>query len=202
LTERPGSGLERERICAALVETVAERGYAATSVDHVAERAGADHETFDRHFGSLEDCFRAAWEGIDEELRRRMAAAYGRRGDWQDRLRQALSAGLDYLASDEGRARVYVAEVTYVSEAMRDRQRDALDRLSSTVDQGRAARQEPGKTPAGIAEAVSGAIWHRVQQLVQTGRGEELPQEVPRFMYIAVLPYRGTVAAEAELAQG
>lgn len=196
------SGGERERICAALVESVAGRGYQATSVDHVVELAGVDHAAFARHFDSLEECFAAAWEQVDGELSRVMATAFGRGGDWQDRLRDALDAGLEYLASDESRARVYVAEVVYVNEGMRDRQRDALARLSATVDRGREAAGESHRaTPAGIAEAVAGAIWHRVHQLVQSGRGADLPDEVPRFMYIAVLPYRGAAAAEAELAR-
>jgi AcrR family transcriptional regulator len=195
-----GSGPERERICAALIEAVAARGYQATSVDHVAERAGIDQDAFSRHFDSLEGCFAAAWRSVDAELSGRMAAAYGRRGDWQDGLRDALSAGLEYLASDDDRAKVYVTEALFVSEGMRDRQREALARLSSTVDLGRDEEGESGgRTPPRISEAVSGAIWHRVQQLVQTGRGAELPDEVPRFMYVAVLPYRGAGAAESEL---
>jgi AcrR family transcriptional regulator len=195
-----GSGPERERICAALIEAVADRGYQSTSVDDVIERAGVDQDIFSQHFDCLEECFAAAWGGVDAEISDRMSTAYGRRGDWQDRLRDALSAGLEYLASDEDRAKVYVAEALYVSEGMRDRQREALTRLSSTVDLGRdAAGESGGRTPPGIAEAVSGAIWHRVQQLVQTGRGAELPDQVSRFMYIAVLPYRGAMAAEAEL---
>jgi AcrR family transcriptional regulator len=193
------SGPERERICAALVESVAGRGNQSTSVDDVIERAGVDHAAFARHFDSLEEGFAAAWEGVDAELSRVMATAYGRRGDWQDRLRDALHAGLEYLAADEGRARAYVAEAVYVNEGMRDRQRDALTRLGSMVDLGRDGAGESHRTPAGIAEAVAGAIWHRVHQLVQSGRGADLPDEVPRFMYIAVLPYRGAAAAEAEL---
>jgi AcrR family transcriptional regulator len=190
---------ERERICAALVESVAGRGYQSTSVEDVVERAGVDPAAFTRHFDSLEECFAAAWERVDAELNRSMTTAYGRRGEWQDRLRDALRAGLEYLASDDGRARVYVAEAVYVNEGMRDRQRDALARLGSTVDRGRDATDGSDQTPAGIAEAVAGAIWHRVHQLVLSGRGADLPGEVPRFMYLAVLPYRGAAAAEAEL---
>jgi AcrR family transcriptional regulator len=190
---------ERDRLCAALIEMVAKRGYQSTGVGHVVERAGVDAGAFARHFDSLEQCFAAAWESVDRELGARMRAAYGRRGDWQDRFRSALEAGLEYLASDESRARVYAAEVIFVSEEMRDRQRAALTRLSTTVELGRVAAGERDRTPAGIGEAVAGAIWHRVYQLIQAGRTTELPDEVPRFMYIAVLPYRGARAAEAEL---
>jgi len=199
---RPGvdsSGRERERLCAALVEAVGGRGYQSTSVDRVVELAGVDHAAFARHFDSLEECFAAAWEHVDAELSRVMANAFGGSGDWQDGLRDALHAGLEYLAADERRARVYVAEAVYVSEELRDRQRDALGRLSTMVDRGRDGTSGPARTLAGIAEAVSGAIWHRVQQLVQAGRSAELREEVPRLMYVAVLPYRGAAAAEAEL---
>ena len=196
-----GAGDERELISAALVEAVASRGYGMTSVGHVIERAGVDQATFDRHFADLEDCFSSAWDAVDAELRGRMRDAFVRRSDWQDRLREALCAGLDYLAADESRAKVYVAEAVYVSEDLRDRQRDALVRLSTMVDLGRDGAPDSSRKLAGIAEAVSGAIWHRVQQLVQAGRSAELREEVPRLMYVAVLPYRGAAAAEAELSR-
>lgn len=193
-----GSGAERDRISAALIELVAARGYQWTNIDHVVECAGVDRATFARHFESIEDCFGATWEGVDTELRRRMAAAFRRRDDWQDQLRDALLAGLEYLAADEARARLYVTEVVYVNDRMRDRQREAMTRLSSTIDLGRAEAPDADRAPE-ISDAISGAIWHRVHQLVQSGRGGELTEEVPRFMYIAVLPYRGAAEAEAEL---
>ncbi len=196
-----GARGERELISAALIEAVASRGYRMTSVSHVIERAGVGQEAFDRHFTDLEDCFSSVWDAVDAELRGRMAAAFARRTDWQDRLREALSAGLDYLAADESRAKVYVSEAVYVNEELRDRQRDALTRLSTMVDLGRDGAPGSSRTLAGIAEAVAGAVWHRVQQFVQAGRSAELREEVPRLMYVAVLPYRGAAAAEAELSR-
>lgn len=194
-----GAEDERARICAALVEQVAARGYQSTTVDHVIELAGVEPAAFDRHFASVEECFVAAWESVDGELTGRMAAAFGRRATWRDRLRDALLAGLGYLAEDDSRARLYVAEVVYVSDGMRDRQRRSLGRLSATIDLGRGGEDGEERVSSEIADAVSGAIWHRVHQLIQTGRGADLPAELQRFMYIAVLPYRGAEAARAEL---
>jgi AcrR family transcriptional regulator len=183
-----------------LVELVAARGYQSTTVDHVIELAGVEPAAFHRHFASVEECFAATWEAVDGELTSLMAAAFGRRAAWRDRLREALLAGLGYLADDDSRARLYVAEVVYVSEEMRDRQRRSLARLSATIDLGRGEGGEgEEQVSSEIADAVSGAIWHRAHQLIQTGRGKDLPAELPRFMYIAVLPYRGADAAKAEL---
>jgi hypothetical protein len=53
--------------------------------------------------------------------------------------------------------------------------------------------------PEFVAEAISGAIWRRVGQLLRSGRGAELPAQLPLFMYFAVLPYLGSAAAQAEL---
>jgi AcrR family transcriptional regulator len=194
-----GARDELARISAALVELVAARGYQATTVDHVLKLAGVERAAFHRHFAGVEECFAATWEAVDRELTGLMAAAFGRRTRWRDRLRDALLAGLGYLAQDESRARLYVAEVVYVSDEMRDRQRRSLGRLSATIDLGRGGEDGEEQVSSEIADAVSGAIWHRAHQLIQTGRGKDLPAELPRFMYIAVLPYRGADAAKAEL---
>jgi AcrR family transcriptional regulator len=189
---------ERERICAAMVAVAADRGYEATNLDEIVSRAKVDRAIFERHFESLEDCFSAAWNALDAELRESMGRAFEERLEWPDSLRAALSAGMEILAADERRARFYVSEVFRVDDRMRDRQHLAMERLSAAIEMG---REEPelDRAPEGVADAISGAIWHRVHQLVQSGRASELPAEVPRFMYLAVLPYRGTAAARTEL---
>jgi AcrR family transcriptional regulator len=192
---------ERERICEAMIAVAADRGYEAASVDEIVSRANLDEAAFTRHFRSLEDCFSAAWNAIDAELRERMAAAFDGQLDWSDRLRAALAAGMEILAADERRAKFYVSEVLRVDDRMRDRQSLAMGRLSVAIDMG---RQDPDsdEAPQGVAEAISGAIWHRVHQLVQSGRASDLPAQVPNFMYLAVLPYRGSAAAQFELERG
>ncbi len=189
---------ERDRICAAMVEQAAERGFKSAGIDDVVRAAGVDRAAFSRHFDSLEACFGAAWEEVDAELRSVMATAFERPGDWQDRLRDSFLAGMQFLAADEGRARFYIAEVLYVSDEMRDRQHAAMTRLALAIDGGREPA-DADRPPPGISNAISGAIWHRVHQLVGAGRGADLSAQVPRFMYLAVLPYRGSDAAQAEL---
>jgi AcrR family transcriptional regulator len=177
-----------------MVAVTTERGYEATNIGEIASRAKVDPATFKRHFESLEDCFLTAWNAIDAALLERMESAFDSRLDWPDRLRAALSAGMEFLAADERRARFYVSEVLRVDDRMRDRQVLARERLSLAIDVGREDR-----APKAVADAISGAIWHRVHQLLRSGRASDLPAEVPRFMYLAVLPYRGSAAAAAEL---
>lgn len=189
---------ERERICAAMIAVVADRGYEAASIGEIVSWANVDRAAFVRNFESVEECFSAAWDALDAELRGSMQRAFDSRADWPDRLRAALSAGMEALAADERQAKFYVSEVLRVDDRMRDRQQLAMRRLSIAIDQGR-EDSDPSQAAPGVADAISGAIWHRVNQLVQSGRSSELPSQVPRFMYLAVLPYRGSAAAQAEL---
>lgn len=196
-----GRDPERARICSTMVALVAERGFKGLRLDDVLAAAGLGTDRFGEHFESLEDCFAAIWDEVDAELRTEMKQAFDGPFEWQDRLRESLAAGMRYLAADDARARLYVAEVLYVNDDLRDRQNLAMDRLALAVDMG---REDEGAhwAPPGIAGAIAGAIWHRVRQLVQSGRSRELPGQVSRFMYLAVLPYRGSAAAQTEIEEG
>ena len=176
---------------------VAEYGFRAVTLDQVLLRADLDHAAFSRHFERLDQCFATIWSEVDNELAARMTAAFQAWTNWQDRLRAALLAGLVYMASEPDRARLYIDEAVYVDDALRDRQQAALSRLSEMIACGHEGDSDRGTRY--ISEAICGAIWHRIQHYLRTGRGRDLPAEVPQLMYFAVLPYRGTDAAEAEL---
>jgi AcrR family transcriptional regulator len=47
---------QRERIATALVDTVAERGYNATTVAHITKAASVSRRTFYEHFADKEAC--------------------------------------------------------------------------------------------------------------------------------------------------
>ena len=69
---RPGRGTpreeakrnQRERLFAALVATVAERGYEATTVANLVELSGVSRSAFYRHFRDKQACFIAAIEAM------------------------------------------------------------------------------------------------------------------------------------------
>ena len=78
---RRGRDPARERIAAAMVEMVADHGFAAVDVAAVCERAEVGRAHFDRCFADLEDCFLGLHDEVVEELCGRVdAACDGRRG--------------------------------------------------------------------------------------------------------------------------
>ena len=77
---RPGRGTpreeaennQRERLFAAMVATVAEKGYEATTVADLVELSGVSRSAFYRHFDDKQDCFLAAVEALVEPTLERL----------------------------------------------------------------------------------------------------------------------------------
>src|SRR6476660_3329233 len=94
---RPGRGMpreeaernQRERLFAAMVATVAEKGYEATTVADLVELSGVSRSAFYRHFDDKQACFLAAVEAIVDPTLERIAADDGVAAG-VDRARQAF----------------------------------------------------------------------------------------------------------------
>ena len=93
---------QRARLIDAMAQVVAEKGYAATTVADVVERAGVSRRTFYEQFADKEACFLAAYDvglaavlgRIRETVEVRPAAV------WRERARAGVEAFLALLASD------------------------------------------------------------------------------------------------------
>src|ERR687887_842834 len=66
---------QRSRMLGALVEVVAEKGYAATTVADIIGRAGVSRTTFYQQFKDKEDCFLVAHQRGGEGERRKVIEA-------------------------------------------------------------------------------------------------------------------------------
>ena len=99
---------ERARICAELLDLVAERGYLAPA--ELYEYADVDPGAFERHFSSLDQRFLAVWEEA-AQLNDRMTTTFSHSYSWRERVRSALSAATQFLGRDERIARLYIVEV-------------------------------------------------------------------------------------------
>ncbi|MFC5754210.1 TetR/AcrR family transcriptional regulator [Actinomadura rugatobispora] len=115
--------IQRSRLCAAMAEVMAEKGYVATSVADVLQRAGVSRQSFYALFDSKLDCFMAAFECAGELLMDRLVEVVGDStggpsaggpGTVDDRLalcERAISAYVDALAEELPYARLFLVEV-------------------------------------------------------------------------------------------
>src|SRR3954454_20385961 len=125
LTREQVVGSQRGRVFRAMAETMARKGYAATSVSEVLRAAGVSRETFYQQFSSKEDCFMAAFEAAVEAGLGAMRAPQDAGGTRLDGFSHGLRAYLDALAADPAFARVLLIEV-YAAGPAALRRRAAL----------------------------------------------------------------------------
>lgn len=150
---------------------------------------------------ALEPCFAELWEECRDELVGRAAAAFHAGPAWRDGVRAAAWEVCRWLREDEARARVLFLDICFADEparARRDRLCADCAALLHRIASGRAvvpvAREH--------ADAVVGAIWHRVAGVVRERDLDALPGLVPQLMFMVVLPYLGAEAAREELRRG
>ena len=101
---------QRERIITALVDTVAERGYNATTVANITKAASVSRRTFYEHFADKEACFLAAYDMVADHIRASMRAAAESFEDWPQQVRAALATMLRFLAAEPELARLCMIE--------------------------------------------------------------------------------------------
>jgi AcrR family transcriptional regulator len=111
--------IHRERLCRALADVMAEKGYVDTSVQDVLKAAGVSRRAFYELFTSKLDCFLTAFDYAGRILARRLreGAAADDAQDSQDpvdRFGRAISAYLDALADELSFARLFLIE-SYVA---------------------------------------------------------------------------------------
>jgi AcrR family transcriptional regulator len=141
---------QRTRLLEAVGRAVAEKGYAAATIDDIVRDAGVSKKTFYEHFSDKLDCFLAAYEAASDELLAHVTAAQEAAGTegsdpvsrrWLERTRAGIHAYLRWLAAEPALARVFLIEIAAAGpealelrERMRDRYADRTRELQTAGD--------------------------------------------------------------------
>jgi AcrR family transcriptional regulator len=191
--------VQRERLLASMLQTVAEIGYRDLTVQDVLSRAGISRPTFYEQFEDKEDCFLAAFDAAAERLRARVETAAREAGlHWRDRIRAGLEELLRYVDEEPEAARTVIVEARASSPAGLRRRDELLDEFAGCIDG--LVRDELTQPPSAISAAgVVGGIESVLYSRLQRGETDELESLVPSLMYFAVLTYAGHEAAGDEL---
>jgi AcrR family transcriptional regulator len=189
----------RDRIVAATIALVGTRGYAETSIEMVCARAGTRRSHFDRCFAGKEDCFLCVHDEVAAEFCDRVLDAYAGPSSWHDRIWAAGWAAMRFFEEDPARARFLVVEANGTGSGAQLRRDRVLQRLADILDGGREELAKPDSVSRCTAEIVAGAIYGTILSRIDAGcieRGEDF---LPELVYMAVMPYLGSRAAEDEL---
>jgi AcrR family transcriptional regulator len=185
---RPGRGIpreeaernQRERLFAAMVATVAEKGYEATTVADLVELSGVSRSAFYRHYDDKQACFLAAVEALVEPTLRRLA------GDESappgiERARQAFQSLIELIVDQPAAAKMCIVEVYAAGPegaALVDRSLDSATALATHLFE-----QVPERKgmPVELVRSIVGGIQKVIHKRLYRGQEEELLELAPQL---------------------
>jgi AcrR family transcriptional regulator len=101
---------QRARLFEAMIGSVAEQGYAATTVTQLRARAGVSKRTIYDHFPSKEAYFLATYDLVVYEFVKEIAGAYETSGQWDERTLRSLLALVRTVQERRDAARLVLIE--------------------------------------------------------------------------------------------
>jgi AcrR family transcriptional regulator len=124
---------QRGRLICAITDSVAGKGYAATSVADVIALAGVSRKTFYTHFADKESCFLAAYDTGAEAIYAAMVEAVEGLETWDEILESVLATWLEFLQADLAFTRAHMIEFWAAGDAARERWRARRDRTAGLL---------------------------------------------------------------------
>ena len=184
---RPGAGTlraevvrnQRERIYAAMVAVVSEKGYEATTVADLVALSGVSRSDFYKHFTSKQACFVAMVETLVEPMvetvRQRSIGAD------EERVREVFEAFIGMAVRQPATARVCIVELHAAGEEAEqaiDRLFDAFEELVLEASRRISGREE---MPPEIVHAVIGGLRKVLHTRLYRGEERELVEAAPKL---------------------
>jgi len=179
--------------------TVGARGYEATTVQEVAERAGISRDQFHRRFASKQECFAAAYEEAAERLCEDVLQAGREAATWPLGLRAALAELLRAVADQPLLAKALLIEVRAARGAAWEAHQRVTERLIAAVDSGRSQPEVLPSASAMTASFMVGAVEESLALEIGAGRTAEVERLLPDLSHLVVLNYFGEDEAWLEL---
>jgi AcrR family transcriptional regulator len=186
---------QRERILAAVVELVSERGYRGVSVAAIVKRAKTGRLKFYELFNSKEDAFLAAYDAGLEAASARIAAALASAGEsLADRLDAGIGALLGLLDERPDLARAMVVEAPLLGAAIGDRREATLAAFAPLLAGARAGTKK-AKLPADLEESVLDGLYWLLYDAILAGKPKRLAKLRPGLVEFALMPFGGPAAS-------
>jgi len=193
---------QRERIITALVDTVAERGYKATTVAEITGAASVSRRTFYEHFAGKEECFIAAHEMIADHVVESMDAATEVFDDWPEKVKAALATMLRFLSAEPELARVYAFEPIAAGGKIAAKHNESTRGLIELLKAGRPIHAGDRPLPDVTEETLVAGIFSLIVREIIAGRTAELENLLPALVELTLAPYLGPDEATRQAAAG
>jgi AcrR family transcriptional regulator len=172
---------QRERLFAAMVAVVADKGYEATRVADLLELSGVSRSAFYEHFSDKEECLLGALGDFVAPAIQSVVSESNEEPSSEERLRIAFESFVRLLVEHAPAARLCFVEIYAAGPR-------AIEEVDRTTDMfqafiGEAVKRTPGRetAPPELIRAVIGGLRKIIHTRLYRGEEEELIDLVPQM---------------------
>lgn len=178
---------QRKRIVDGMIESCAEKTYAATTISDIVSRAHISRTTFYKHFEDKRACFDAAIDYCIGQMQEVAASAHSPADPPGDAARKGATAVVQALAARPGLAQVLTGDAMAVEPQVIERYRRA------TIPALAALWSENGDEPTAHTDVrlAFGQAQVLILNQIATGKPDRLLELLPEIVYLTVSPYGG-----------
>jgi AcrR family transcriptional regulator len=176
---------QRERVLDAVAHAVADKGYAATRVVDITDRAGVSRKTFYELFSDKEEAFLAAFDAVAALTFAQLGRVFEDRSQplpWLERTRQGFASFLALLAAEPEFARMCLVEARLAGPRATARLEDGKAAFRALLAGGRAEVVALPAIPGVSESAVVAGLCEHIEQHLLAGDAARLPELLEPFM--------------------
>jgi AcrR family transcriptional regulator len=184
----------------ALVEVLAERGFAGATVGLVVRRARVSTRTFYQCFDGLEECLIAIMDSVLEQAVALTSQELQEADRWQDGVRSALAAMLSYFDRQPELARVCIVETLAGGPVVLAHRERLIEAFRLPVVQ-RIEREVSQVSPL-AAEGVMSLVLGIMHAHIVAEKPSPFIELLGPLMGLTMAPYIGARGVQREIEQG
>ena len=192
--ERQAVSNPAERVLRALAAVVAEKGYPATTVAEVVERASTSQRTFYEHFANKEEALLAALDSGSSQMLATVLPAFRRAPSWEQSVLGAYEAMFGFGTEEPEYTQLGAVEMYAAGKRALQARDTIMEGLEALLAPG--YELSPEASPI-AAEAIGGAIYALIYDQVKAKGPESMPELVPMATYMTLAPFIGADEAYA-----
>jgi AcrR family transcriptional regulator len=171
---------QRERLFAAMVATVAEKGYEATTVADLVQLSGVSRSAFYKHYADKQACFLAAVEAMVEPTLRRVAedesVAAG-----TERARRAFESVIKLIVAQPAASKMCIVEIYAAGPEGAEMVDRTLDSVTALAAQLLEEVPEREGMSLELVRALVGGIQKVIHKRLYRGEEAELMELAPQL---------------------
>lgn len=166
----------RERLIAAMAQSIEEKGYRQTVVGDVVRIARTSRRTYYQQFKDREACFLAVFDEANADAIAQIAAAVQPDRPWEEQVDAAVGTYLDVVAARPRLWQSFARELPALGQEGAERQRATITRFSellvTLVESGREAQPELDTEPLtdDLALIIVGGLRELIVSAAEQGR--------------------------------